>query len=65
MLCRLSDSNSQRVILILMISALMVACAGKRPIADDQPREPTYQELVTQCSKIADRSERDRCLYGN
>jgi hypothetical protein len=65
MLCRLSDLNSQRAILILIISALMVACAGKQPDADDQPREPTYQELVTHCSKIADRSERDRCLYGN
>jgi len=54
-----------RTILILIVLTLMTACAGPRPSESDQPPEPSFQERVTQCSKIADRSERDRCLYGD
>lgn len=65
MKCRLLGSNFYKIILILMISALLMACAGQQAADPDQPIEPTFQEKVTQCSKIADRSERDRCLYGH
>jgi len=64
MLCRLLASFSRRTILIPIISALMTACASEQPVVSDQPIEPSFQEKVTECSKIADRSERDRCLYG-
>jgi hypothetical protein len=54
-----------RTIFILVLSALMMACASEQKDTGDQPIEPSFQERVTECSKIADRGERDRCLYGN
>jgi hypothetical protein len=65
MLSRLLLSISYRTVLILIVLALMVACATEQPVAGDQPIEPSFQERVTECSKIGDRGERDRCLYGN
>jgi hypothetical protein len=65
MLSRLLKSISHRTVLIPIVSALMVACASEQPVAGDQPIEPSFQEKVTECSKIGDRGERDRCLYGN
>lgn len=62
---RLFESGSYKVILIAAVSALLVACANERYRDSDQPVEPSFQERVTECSKIADRSERDRCLYGD
>jgi len=64
MLNRLLDSLSQKTILTLMVSVLMMACASNKYDANDEPVEPSFQERVTECSKILDRSERDRCLYG-
>jgi len=59
------DSMSPKTILIPVFSALMMACASDRQVVSDQAVEPPFQEKVMECSKIADRSERDRCLYGN
>ena len=64
MLCRLLASFSHRTILISIISALMMACASEQPVVSDQATEPPFQDKVMECSKIADRGERDRCLYG-
>jgi hypothetical protein len=62
---RLLDPNSYKTILTMCFSTLMIACAGQQQTDNDQVIEPSFQERVTECSKIADRSERDRCLYGN
>lgn len=43
---------------------LLSGCAGEQTRKDDTPIEPTFQEKVSECSKIADRAERNRCLYG-
>lgn len=64
MFSRLLESISYRTVLIPIVLALMVACATEQPVAGDQPIEPSFQERVTECSKIGDRGERDRCLYG-
>ena len=64
MLSRLPDTISRKTILIPVVSVLLIACASKQPMDGDQAIEPSFQEKVTECSKIADRSERDRCLYG-
>jgi len=61
---RLPNSVSYKTVLVLMVSALTVACAHNPQYENDQEVEPSFQERVTECSKIADRSERDRCLYG-
>jgi len=58
-------NHPYRTILTLIVLTLMVACTGHRPSESDQQPEPSFQERVTQCSKIADRSERDHCLYGH
>jgi outer membrane biogenesis lipoprotein LolB len=50
--------------LLILVAALLMACAAERPDNDDIPVEPPFQEKVSECSKIADRSERNRCLYG-
>lgn len=63
--CRLLESIFHRSILIPVVSVLLVACASEQPVVSDQPVGPSHQETVAECSKIADRSERDRCLYGN
>ena len=55
----------RKAFMVALASILAVACAGQQPATDDQPYEPTFQEKVAECSKIADRSERDHCLYGN
>jgi outer membrane biogenesis lipoprotein LolB len=59
----LTNSTFPRAIPLLLASMLLAACAGERP-ANDQPYEPSFQEKLAECSKIADRSERNRCLYG-
>ncbi len=64
MLYQLLESISHRTALTLIISMLMVACATEQPVAGDQPVEPPFQESVMECSKISDRGERNRCLYG-
>ncbi len=64
MLYQLLELISHRTALILIISMLMIACATEQPVAGDQPVEPSFQESVMECSKIGDRGERDRCLYG-
>ena len=56
---------SLKMILIMVVSTFMTACAPEQPDVSDQVIEPSFQEKVTECSKIADRSARDRCLYGN
>lgn len=61
---RLLDMVSFKTTLIAIVSALMIACASERPVTSDQPIEPSFHEKVVACSKIADRGERDRCLYG-
>jgi len=61
---RLHGSGFYKSILILVGSALMIACASEQPLVSDQPVEPSFQEKVSECARIADRSERDRCLYG-
>lgn len=63
MLNHFLNSATQRAVLLLMVSALMMACANNRQTESDLAIEPSFQERVTECSKIADRSERDRCLY--
>jgi len=63
MLNRLLNSAPHRTVLVLMVSALLMACANNRQTESDLAIEPSFQERVTECSKIADRSERDRCLY--
>jgi len=65
MLCRSHNLMSRKTILILIFSALLTACASERQVASDQPIEKSFHAKVAECSKIADRSERDRCLYGN
>ena len=65
MFIRLVNSISHKLTLIPIISVLMMACSSEQPIRSDQPIETTYQEKVSECSVIADRSERDRCLHGN
>jgi len=65
MLIGLQNSISIKITLTLLVSILMVACASNQYDENDEPIEPSFQEKVTQCSKIADRSERDRCLYDN
>jgi len=65
MLNGLQNSISIKITLMLLVSILMVACTSNKYDENDQPVEPSFQEKVTQCSKIADRSERDRCLYDN
>lgn len=62
---RLFESSSYKAILVAVISMLLMACASEQAQDSDQPIEPSFQERVTECSKIADRSERDRCLYGD
>ncbi len=64
MFSRLLETISYRTVLIPIVLALMVACATEQPVAGDQPIDPSFQERVTECSKIGDRGERDRCLYG-
>jgi len=63
MLRRLFDLVPLKTFLLLTVSALLMACAGNRDYDPNQPVERSFQERVTECSKIADRSERDRCLY--
>lgn len=65
MFIRLVDSVFHKSFLIPIISALMMACASEQPVVNDQPIEPSFQERVAECSMIADRTERDLCLYGN
>ena len=57
----------KKLLLFILISVLLLllACASDRTVDSDQPIEPTFQERVAECSKIADRSERNRCLYDN
>jgi hypothetical protein len=57
-------STHRKVILVALASVVAAACTGQRPDANEQPYEPTFQEKVADCSKIADSSERNRCLYG-
>jgi len=54
-----------KTILILIVLAFTVGCSSHQYDENGQPNEPSFQERVTECSKIADRSERDRCLYGD
>jgi hypothetical protein len=49
---------------VLLIPLLAAACASGQRALNDEPYEPSFQERVAECSKIADRSERNRCLYG-
>ena len=65
MFIRLVNSISHKSISIAVMSALMIACASEQSVVSDQPIEPSFQERVTECSKIADRTERDHCLHGN
>jgi hypothetical protein len=53
------------VILVFFILALSTACTTEQPLTSEQATEPSFQEKVSECARIADRSERDRCLYGN
>jgi len=64
MLFRVLDSFSCKKILLAPMATLLMACAGEPPVVSDQPFEQPFQEKVMECSKIADRSERDRCMYG-
>jgi len=64
MLVQLLESNTPRMALIPVVSALMIACASEQPLIEDQPIEPSFQEKVSECSNIGDRGERNRCLYG-
>ena len=63
--CRFPESYRLKTILVVVILLLSVACAGKQAANGEQPIEPTFQEKVSECSRIADRSERNRCLYGD
>jgi hypothetical protein len=55
---------SRKVILAVLTPILVAACATER-YANDQPYEPSFQEKLAECSKIADRGERNCCLYGD
>ena len=55
---------SRSTLVLLVVSALMMACATEEPLVTEQPVEPSFQEKIMECSKIGDRGERDRCLYG-
>ena len=50
-----------KIIMTIVVAMVFTACASKQ----DQPIEPPFQEKVSECSRIADRSERNRCLYGD
>jgi len=54
-----------RITILMMVSTLLMACASEQPVVSDQPVEPAYPDKVMDCSKIADRGERNRCLYEN
>jgi len=56
----LLTSFSKKAILVAMLSGLMTACATEPTVEV----EPSFHDKVADCSKVADRSERDRCLYG-
>jgi len=60
----ITRSNSRMTVVMLVFSVLIMACASEAPLVSDQPVEPSFQEKVMDCSKIGDRGERDRCLYG-
>jgi len=64
MLSRLPEFKPGMVILFVSVLVL-TACATEQPLVDGQAIEPSFQEKVTDCSKIADRGERNRCLYDN
>jgi outer membrane biogenesis lipoprotein LolB len=64
MLRRSPRSIYRRAILVLLAPILLAACAAERPDMSAEPYEPSFQEKVAECSKIADRGERNRCLYG-
>ena len=57
----LHSSVMLKIIMTIVIAMVLTACASKQ----DQPIEPPFQEKVSECSRIADRSERNRCLYGD
>ena len=65
MLRILNRSKFQKVFLITTASAFLMACAGERQLASGEPAEPSFQDRLAECSMIGDRSERNRCLYGN
>ncbi len=54
----------RKAIPLLMVSMLLAACATERELSDDQSLEPPFQQRVSECARIGDRVERNRCLYG-
>ena len=65
MLRRILDSISSKTILITIFSVSMIACASERPVAGDQPVDPSFRDKYMECYRIADRSEREHCLHGD
>ncbi len=57
----LHSSIMLKIIMTIAVAAFLMGCAGDQ----DKPVEPPFQEKVSECSRIADRSERNRCLYGD
>jgi len=53
---KLASLVSRNTILLLAITTLMIACVS------DQPVDHTVHEKLADCAKIADRSERTRCI---
>ena len=54
-----------KTIPLMMVSMLLAACASERERPDDQSVEPPFQQRVSECARIGDRGERNRCLYEN
>lgn len=52
------------IALVAGVALLATGCATEQT-ADEWPEEVPFTMKVAECSRIADRSERDRCLYGN
>lgn len=61
----LHHSIVQRRFLMAFVLTFLVACASERQLASGEPVESSFKEKLAECSMIADRSERNRCLYGN
>lgn len=50
--------------LLLIVTLLLGACATEPVDTDPKAHERSWQEKIHLCSKISNRSERDRCMYG-
>lgn len=57
--------TTYKTTLLLLVAVFLTACASERQLSDDQAVEPPFQQRVSECARIGDRVERNRCLYGD